>query len=144
MDTGKSLQHRKLAGSSGEHKPHCCAVHSAPQVALPPRWECHRSASAQLGALKAVGGTQMRGPSAPCNQFQVYGGAGGTRMPRVMTSWIRLVATEQDKRLLRAISRRNGDAGFSATVRRLIREEALRLGIVEPEPLLQDALPRDR
>ena len=65
-------------------------------------------------------------------------------MPRVMTSWIRLVATEQDKRLLRAISRRNGDAGFSATVRRLIREEALRLGIVESEPLLQDALPRDR
>ena len=65
-------------------------------------------------------------------------------MSRMMTSWIRLVATEQDKRLLRAISRRNGDAGFSATVRRLIREEALRLGIVEPEPLLQDALPRDR
>ncbi len=64
-------------------------------------------------------------------------------MPRVMTSWIRLVATEQDKRLLRAISRRNGDAGFSATVRRLIREEALRLGIVEAEPLLQDALLRD-
>ncbi len=64
-------------------------------------------------------------------------------MPRMMTSWIRLVATEQDKRLLRAISRRNGDAGFSATVRRLIREEALRLGLVEPEPLLQDALLRD-
>ena len=64
-------------------------------------------------------------------------------MPRMMTSWIRLVATEQDKRLLRAISRRNGDAGFSATVRRLIREEALRLGRVEPEPLLQDALLRD-
>ena len=64
-------------------------------------------------------------------------------MPRVMTSWIRLVATEQDKRLLRAISRRNGDAGFSATVRRLIREEALRLGLMEPEPLLQDALLRD-
>ncbi len=46
-----------------------------------------------------------------------------------MTEWIRLVATQEDKRLLQEISRRNGDAGFSATVRRLIRQEAARLGI---------------
>lgn len=50
-------------------------------------------------------------------------------MPKTMTAWIRLVATEQDRQLLEQISNRNGDAGFSATVRRLIREEANRLGI---------------
>ncbi|GIK73835.1 MAG: hypothetical protein BroJett021_28230 [Chloroflexota bacterium] len=50
-------------------------------------------------------------------------------MPKTMNAWIRLVATEQDKRLLNEISKRNGDAGFSATVRRLIREEAQRLNI---------------
>lgn len=51
-------------------------------------------------------------------------------MTKSMTAWIRLVATEQDRQLLEQISKRNGDAGFSATVRRLIREEALRTGIV--------------
>lgn len=50
-------------------------------------------------------------------------------MPKTMNAWIRLVATEQDKWLLDEISKRNGDAGFSATVRRLIREEAQRLNI---------------
>lgn len=50
-------------------------------------------------------------------------------MPKTMNAWIRLVATEQDRQLLEQISRRNGDAGFSATVRRLIREEAMRLNI---------------
>jgi hypothetical protein len=56
-------------------------------------------------------------------------------MTKSMTAWIRLVATEQDRQLLAEISRRNGDAGFSATVRRLIRDEAHRLGIVE-QPVL--------
>lgn len=50
-------------------------------------------------------------------------------MSKSMTAWIRLVATEQDRALLEQISTRNGDAGFSATVRRLIRDEAQRLGI---------------
>jgi hypothetical protein len=50
-------------------------------------------------------------------------------MTKSMTAWIRLVATEQDRQLLEQISQRNGDAGFSATVRRLIREEAHRIGI---------------
>jgi hypothetical protein len=50
-------------------------------------------------------------------------------MQKTMNAWIRLVATEQDRLLLEQISKRNGDAGFSATVRRLIREEALRLNI---------------
>lgn len=50
-------------------------------------------------------------------------------MPKTMNAWIRLMATEHDKMLLDEISRRNGDAGFSATVRRLIREEAQRLNI---------------
>lgn len=55
-------------------------------------------------------------------------------MSKTMTAWIRLVATPQDKALLDEISERNGDAGFSATVRRLIREEAERLGIEAPAP----------
>ena len=50
-------------------------------------------------------------------------------MQKTMNAWIRLVATEQDRLLLEQISKRNGDAGFSATVRRLIREEAMRLDI---------------
>lgn len=53
-------------------------------------------------------------------------------MTKSMTAWIRLVATEQDRALLEQISTRNGDAGFSATVRRLIRDEAQRLGIEQP------------
>lgn len=60
-------------------------------------------------------------------------------MTKTMTEWIRLVATEQDKALLDEISRRNGDAGFSATVRRLIREEAQRLGIWQPANSQQEA-----
>jgi len=62
-------------------------------------------------------------------------------MTKSMTAWIRLVATEQDRRMLEQISQRNGDAGFSATVRRLIREEAGRLGIDQPvaQPATQPA-----
>ena len=59
-------------------------------------------------------------------------------MQKTMSAWIRLVATERDRRLLDEISRRNGDAGFSATVRRLIREEAARLGIDARLPDGQD------
>lgn len=42
------------------------------------------------------------------------------------TEWIRLVATPEDKALLKAIQEANGDEAFSATVRNLIREEAAR------------------
>lgn len=47
-------------------------------------------------------------------------------MRKYYTEWIRLVATPQDKALLRAIQEQNGDEGFSTTVRTLIREEAAR------------------
>jgi hypothetical protein len=46
-----------------------------------------------------------------------------------MTEWIRLVATPEDKALLDAITRQDGAAGFSTTVRRLIRDEATRRNI---------------
>ncbi len=49
------------------------------------------------------------------------------------SEWIRLVATPTDKALLEAITnqiaREDGDANMSATVRRLIWQEAKRRGI---------------
>ncbi len=47
-----------------------------------------------------------------------------------MTSWIRLVATPTDHRILKAITVATGDDNMSSTVRRLIREEAARLGLL--------------
>lgn len=46
------------------------------------------------------------------------------------TEWIRLVASPTDKALLEAIAADNGDDSISAAVRRLIRQEAKRIGIV--------------
>lgn len=46
------------------------------------------------------------------------------------TEWIRLVASPTDKALLEAIASSNGDESISAAVRRLIRQEARRNGIV--------------
>ena len=46
------------------------------------------------------------------------------------TEWIRLVASPTDKALLEAIAADNGDDSISAAVRRLIRQEAKRSGIV--------------
>ena len=46
------------------------------------------------------------------------------------TEWIRLVASPTDKSLLEAIAADNGDDSISAAVRRLIRQEAKRIGIV--------------
>jgi hypothetical protein len=46
---------------------------------------------------------------------------------------IRFECDEQDKALARAISQRYGGASMSATMRRLIREEAARLQIA-PNP----------
>jgi len=46
-----------------------------------------------------------------------------------LTESIRFVATELDKTLLNAIARQDGDSSMSATIRRLIRNEAKRRGI---------------
>lgn len=46
-----------------------------------------------------------------------------------LTEGIRFMATELDKSLLAAIANQDGDAGMSATIRRLIRNEAKRRGI---------------
>ncbi len=45
------------------------------------------------------------------------------------TEWIRLVASPTDKAYLEAITAANGDDNMSATVRRMIRQEAMRLGL---------------
>jgi len=52
------------------------------------------------------------------------------------TEWIRLVASPTDKAMLNAITAVVGDDNMSATVRRLIRQEARRLGLGQtvPEP----------
>ena len=46
-----------------------------------------------------------------------------------LTESIRFIATETDKTLLNAIARQDGDSSMSATIRRLIRNEAERRGI---------------
>lgn len=46
-----------------------------------------------------------------------------------LTESIRFIATELDKTLLSAIARQDGDSSMSATIRRLIRQEAERRGI---------------
>ena len=43
-----------------------------------------------------------------------------------LNRWITLAATESDLAILNKIAEQDGDAGKSATVRRLIREEARR------------------
>ena len=45
------------------------------------------------------------------------------------TEWIRLVASPTDKAMLESVSAYSGDDNMSATVRRLIRQEAMRLGL---------------
>lgn len=47
-------------------------------------------------------------------------------------NWIQAWATEREKELLRRIAEADGDANMSATVRRLIRDEAQRKGITVP------------
>jgi hypothetical protein len=53
-------------------------------------------------------------------------------VPEIKSEWIRLVATPTDKALLDAIQAANMDDSLSATVRRLIRQEAKRRNIVAP------------
>lgn len=57
-----------------------------------------------------------------------------------LTEQIRFVASEQDKALLDLISEQDGSSGMSATIRRLIRDEAKRRGIEtvsqdQPQPI---------
>lgn len=53
-------------------------------------------------------------------------------MPKTMTTWIRLVASVQDRALLEELTRLRDEPGFSTTVRNLIREEAQRHGLATP------------
>lgn len=46
-----------------------------------------------------------------------------------LTESIRFIATELDRSLLKAIAIQDGDSSMSATIRRLIRQEAERRGI---------------
>ena len=60
-------------------------------------------------------------------------------MPGQYSPSIRFECDEQDKVLARAISQRYGGASMSATMRRLIREEAERLQIaINPQAIRQD------
>lgn len=57
--------------------------------------------------------------------------------PTTLTSWISLAATQEDKTLLERLAKRSGNMSQSAMVRRLIREEAIRAGLLveTSEPL---------
>lgn len=63
---------------------------------------------------------------------QEQDGADAMRKQR-LNEWIALAATEQDKDLLLRIAELDGSPGASATVRRLIRDEARRRGLL-PAP----------
>ena len=61
-----------------------------------------------------------------------------------LSKWVSAAVTPQDKEMLRRIAHIYGSPGESATVRRLIREEALRRGLVvdlspAPQPVAQDS-----
>ena len=57
--------------------------------------------------------------------------------PTTLTTWISLAATPEDKQLLERLAKRGGNMSQSAMVRRLIREEAIRCGLLvqDNEPL---------
>ena len=60
-----------------------------------------------------------------------------------LSKWVSAAVTPQDKEMLRRIAHIYGSPGESATVRRLIREEALRRGLVvdgasAPQPVAQE------
>ena len=60
-------------------------------------------------------------------------------MPSQYNPSIRFECDEEDKVLVRVISQRYGGASMSATMRRLIREEAERLQIaINPQAVRQD------
>ena len=49
-----------------------------------------------------------------------------------MNDCIRFMVTDADRELLQQIAHQEGDAGMSATLRKLIRAEARRRGIADP------------
>lgn len=49
-----------------------------------------------------------------------------------LTRWIRLMATDEDLATVHALAHKAGDIGISATVRRIIREEGRREGVLPP------------
>jgi hypothetical protein len=51
-----------------------------------------------------------------------------------LTKWVSAAVTPQDKELLRRIAHIYGSSGESATMRRLIREEARRRGLLVDLP----------
>lgn len=53
--------------------------------------------------------------------------------PTTLTTWISLAATPEDKQLLERLAKRGGNMSQSAMVRRLIRQEAARRGVVAPD-----------
>lgn len=57
--------------------------------------------------------------------------------PTTLTTWISLAATPEDKQLLERLAKRGGNMSQSAMVRRLIREEAIRRGLLvqDNEPI---------
>lgn len=57
--------------------------------------------------------------------------------------WVRVLITSADKRVLRQISEFNGSMSEASTVRRLIRDEGRRLGILSasPEAIETPAIP---
>lgn len=57
--------------------------------------------------------------------------------PTTLTTWISLAATQEDKQLLERLAKQDGNMSQSAMVRRLIRAEALRRGLLvqDNEPL---------
>ena len=61
----------------------------------------------------------------------------GNKVRNPINNFIRLAATPEDKRLLERLAKRSGNMSQSAMVRRLIREEAIRAGLLveTSEPL---------
>ena len=54
-----------------------------------------------------------------------------------------VVATEEDRALLNLLMELDGSASMSATVRRLIRQEAKRMDVLDPQPQILPTIDGD-
>ena len=55
-----------------------------------------------------------------------------------------VVATEEDRALLNLLMELDGSASMSATMRRLIRQEAKRMGVLDLQPIIEPLPDPDR
>lgn len=69
-----------------------------------------------------------------CAEVFVIYKHGGNMDKKPYNKWVRVLITSADKTVLRQISEFNGSMSEASTVRRLIRDEGRRLGLLSSSP----------